>query len=384
MTARVSALVLLVAILKPDAAGAQSTREVRLDAGVAQVQQTGRDNRDAAGIFGLSWRESNPLLAAVLSATVTSAGDSASVAQATLIAAWRATERTQWLTEGGISVDAFGQSILARGGSFSGFIRERRAIDAGGIWVGAALGGTSRDDIASHSTALDIGGWWHFGDFEASASVARLRSEDIPLLQAAEEFLTGDATSYDLVDVTTDLRYEHGPFYLDATETFRNGLRATIANQSALYLSAVYTFSPRYSFIIGTGRLLADPVRGIPDAQVASAAIRVALIPVRTTAPPAERRGAAFALLSPKSSGALLVVRVVADDTAQVEVAGSFSGWKPVPLTRTGDAWEAEIALPPGSHRVAVRINGGPWQAPRGTARVKDDYGGSAGLIVVP
>ncbi len=77
-------------------------------------------------------------------------------------------------------------------------------------------------------------------------------------------------------------------------------------------------------------------------------------------------------------------MRVVADDGALVEVAGDFSAWKPVPLTRVNDAWEAEIALPPGSHRVAVRINGGTWQAPRGLARVRDDYGGSAGLIVVP
>jgi hypothetical protein len=384
MTARASALVLLVAILKIDAAGAQSTREVRFDAGVAQVQQTGRDTRDAAGIFALSWREGNPLIATRLSAAITSAGDSASAAQLALAAAWRVTESSPWLTEGGMSAAAFGQTILARGGSFSGFIRERRAIDAGGVWLGAALGGTSRDNIASHSTAFDAGGWWRIGEFEASASVTRLRSEDVPLLQAAELFLTGDATVYDLVDIATDLHYEHGPFYLEASETFRNGLRATTANQSALYISAVYTFSPRYSFIIGTGRLLADPVRGIPDAQVTSAAVRVALIPVRAATPPAETRGAAFATLSPKSSGALLVVRVVADDAAQVELAGSFSDWKPVPLTRTTDGWEAEIALPPGSHRVAVRINGGHWQAPRGTARVKDDYGGSAGLIVVP
>ncbi len=384
MTARVSALMLLVAILTTDAAGAQSTREVRLDAGAAQVQQTGRDTRDVAGIFALSWRESNPLIATRLSAAITSAGDSASAAQLALAAAWRASESSPWLTEGGVSAAAFGQTIFARGGSFSGFIRERRAIDAGGVWVGAALGGTSRDNVASHSTAFDAGGWWRIGDFEASASVTRLRSEDIPLLQAAELFLSGDATVYDLVDVATDLHYEHGPFYIEASETFRNGLRATSANQSALYISAVYTFSPRYSFIIGTGWLLADPVRGIPDATVTSAAIRVALVPLRAPTPAAESRGAAFVSLSPKSSGAVLTVRVVADDGASVEVAGSFSAWKPVPLVRINDAWEAEIALPPGSHRVAVRINGGPWQAPRGMARVKDDYGGAAGLIVVP
>jgi hypothetical protein len=95
-------------------------------------------------------------------------------------------------------------------------------------------------------------------------------------------------------------------------------------------------------------------------------------------------RGTSYATVTQKSSGALLLVRVVADDSTAVEVAGTFSNWAPVQLARVGDAWEAEIALPPGRHRVAVRINGGPWQAPRGTARVRDDYGGEAGLIVIP
>jgi hypothetical protein len=33
---------------------------------------------------------------------------------------------------------------------------------------------------------------------------------------------------------------------------------------------------------------------------------------------------------------------------------------------------------------VAVRVNGGAWRAPRGLAVVDDDFGGKAGLIVIP
>ncbi len=368
MTARASALVLLVAF---GATGAQSTREVRLDAGAAQVQQTGRDAHDAAGIFGVSWREGTPVFASLLSAAITSAGDSATAAQASLAAAWRANERSQWQTEAGMTAAAFGSSVLARGGSFSGFVRERLSIDAGGLWAGAALGGTSRDDVASHSTSVDIGGWYRAGDFEGSASLSRIRSDDVALLDAAGIFLPQDElATRDLADLALDLRYEHGPVLLDATGTFRNGVRATTTSQAAFYVTAVWTFSPRYSFAVGTGRLLADPVRGIPDMQITSASIRVALVPIRVAGPANTVRGAAFTALTPKSSGALLTVRIVADDGALVELAGSFSDWKPVPLTRTAEGWEAEIALPPGQHRVAVRINGGPWQAPRGTAAV--------------
>jgi len=138
MTPRVSALVLLVAL---DAAGAQSTREVRLDAGAAQVQQTGRDAHTQAGTFGVMWREGSPLFAALLSGAVTYAGDSASAAQGALAVAWRPTSQSMWQTEGGMTAAAFGASVLARGGSFSGFLRERLSFDAGGLWVGGAFGG---------------------------------------------------------------------------------------------------------------------------------------------------------------------------------------------------------------------------------------------------
>jgi hypothetical protein len=381
MTARVSALVLLVAL---NAAGAQSTREVRLDAGAAQVQQTGRDAHTSAGLFGVYWREGTPLFAALLSGAVTYAGDSTSAAQASLAAAWRPGTQSAWQTEAGITAGAFGAPALPRGGSVSGFLRERYAIDAGGVWVAGAFGGTSRDNIASHSTAVDLGGWWRWADIEAAAWISRLHSDDIALFGAAGIFQPDGVSPFDLTDIAAELRYEHGPLLLDATATARNGAHTTAASQSAVYITAVWTFSPRYAFTVGTGRQLADPVRGIPDMQITTASIRVALIPLRTANVTNGARGAAFATLAPKSSGAVLAVRIVADDTARVELAGSFSDWKPVPLTRTGEGWGAEIALPPGRHRVAVRINGGPWQGLRGTARVRDEYGGEASLIVVP
>jgi hypothetical protein len=379
MTARASALVLLVAV---HAAGAQSTREVRLDAGAAQVQQTGRDTRDAAGVFGINWREGSPTIATLVTGAITFAGDSASAAQAALAGALRTGER--WFTEAGISGAAFGSSLLSRGGSVSTFARERFAFDAFSVWAGGAWGGTNRDDQASHSTSVELGGWYRAGEFEASASVSRVRTGDVPLLKAAGIFPADENDMSDLTDVATELRYEHGPIVLDASGNFRTGARATVASQSAFYVTAVWTISRRYSFAVGTGRLLADPVRGVPDMQLTTAAIRIALVPLKSPAALAMSRGTSYATVTQKSSGALLLVRVVADDSTAVEVAGTFSNWAPVQLARVGDAWEAEIALPPGRHRVAVRINGGPWQAPRGTARVRDDYGGEAGLIVIP
>ena len=82
--------------------------------------------------------------------------------------------------------------------------------------------------------------------------------------------------------------------------------------------------------------------------------------------------------------GGELVVQVFAADTMVVEVAGDFSDWQPVPLVREGGLLVARVRLAPGKYRVAVRVNLGDWRAPRNLARVRDDYGGEAGIVVVP
>jgi hypothetical protein len=322
----------------------------------------------------------------MLAAAFTSAGDSSSAAQASLAAAWRPDQRSRWQTEGGMTVAAFGESPLARGGSFSGALRERLTLGDAGFWTGGAFGGTGRDGLASHSTAVEVGASYRLGDFETSASATRIHSDDISLFRAAGLFLQDDGDPYIITDLAAEVRYQHGPILLDATETIRGASRAQSGAQSAFYITGVWTITPRYSFAVATGRQLADAVRGVPDAQITSATLRISLLPTRTAAQVREQelRGTSFASVSQKQHGALLVVSVIADDSALVEVAGSFSDWQPVQLARTTEGWQAEIALPPGRHRVAVRVDAGPWRAPRGIARVKDEFGGEAGLIVVP
>lgn len=67
-----------------------------------------------------------------------------------------------------------------------------------------------------------------------------------------------------------------------------------------------------------------------------------------------------------------------------VELRCDATDWNPVRAERTeAEAWEVVLPLSPGVHRVAVRLDGGPWRPPAGLPTAADDFGGEVGLIVV-
>lgn len=79
--------------------------------------------------------------------------------------------------------------------------------------------------------------------------------------------------------------------------------------------------------------------------------------------------------------------RVVARvrDAARVELASDLTGWQPVAMHRdAADAWSIEIDASSGAHHVSIRADDGPWVAPAGLAATDDDYGGSAGVLLIP
>jgi len=67
-----------------------------------------------------------------------------------------------------------------------------------------------------------------------------------------------------------------------------------------------------------------------------------------------------------------------------VEIAGDFTDWQPVTLERTGyERWQFVTPLPPGLHRVNLRVDGGAWCSPPGVPATVDGFGGNSGQIVV-
>ena len=80
-----------------------------------------------------------------------------------------------------------------------------------------------------------------------------------------------------------------------------------------------------------------------------------------------------------------LIVRVHLRDVSNAEIAGDFTDWKPVALERLhGGWWYTVLRVPPGIHRVQLRLDGGAWQSPPGLPRADDGPGGPSGTLVVP
>jgi hypothetical protein len=78
------------------------------------------------------------------------------------------------------------------------------------------------------------------------------------------------------------------------------------------------------------------------------------------------------------------VVRVRAPASERLEIMADFTEWLPVALVKTpAGVWEITLAVPPGPHRLNVRLDGGDWVVPTNVARVTDEFGGVVGLVLV-
>jgi hypothetical protein len=78
------------------------------------------------------------------------------------------------------------------------------------------------------------------------------------------------------------------------------------------------------------------------------------------------------------------LVRVHCAGASRLEIAGDFTDWQALALLPVHAGWWS-VVLPaePGVHRVQVRVDGGPWQAPPGLPRADDGPAGPAGTLLV-
>lgn len=73
-------------------------------------------------------------------------------------------------------------------------------------------------------------------------------------------------------------------------------------------------------------------------------------------------------------------------EAERVELAGSFSGWKKIPLKHAGNSgyWEVTVELPEGDHRFSYFVEGDRRLTdPTIAVRETDDFGGENSILTV-
>jgi hypothetical protein len=259
---------------------------------------------------------------------------------------------------------------------------------ARGIWLGGGAGSTWDGAAARALTLLDAGAWLSTGSATVLAAVA-------PTSISA---VGGPSLRY--ADATAAARWVGARAEVATSVGARlgDGLPATGAGSSTWgSVSAALWVAGPVALTASAGTYPVDYTQGYPGGRFASLALRLAARSTSkgTSAAADTSLAATRDLAAPIGPVAAFSVGRSADrrhrtialhagTVTSVEVAGDFTRWQPVRLTRQRDGrWTATLPIRPGTHEIAVRVDGGPWMAPPGLTTIRDEFGGTSGLLVI-
>lgn len=181
----------------------------------------------------------------------------------------------------------------------------------------------------------------------------------------------------------TTASWQHGRFQWDAVV----GARPPVAGLAAAVwgrLAGTMQVLPRVAVMAEAGSLPAQIALNAPSARFLHVGIQLTPQAGNRKARVAPPHPAAAFAVQPAGPLRYTITYRTTGEARTVEVAGDFDAWRPVPLARVGaDVWRVTTAMTPGTHRISMRVDGGPWVAPPGTVAVADDFGGTVGLVQV-
>lgn len=305
------------------------------------------------------------------------------VLQGTAAAAWLSAPRGWWRVELSGSVGASKYAAEPGSGHVLAGTRVHFSGQQSGGWVGVTTGG-SFGAVARVPVEIAVAGW-------------SVRNRVALVGTVTATWLGSDRH----VDLLGAVRWSGARVELEA----RAGARPWTASREGVgdaragvygEVSAVVPLVERIAVTLSGGSYPSDPVRKVLAAKYATVGLRLnvggrAGSPVSIVAAAmarAERApsaDASRARLAVAASGHPRMLRVHVSGAKSVELMGDFSDWETVALTRVGAAvWEVRLPLPPGVHRVNVRVDGGPWLVAAGTRLERTEFGGAVGVVVVP
>lgn len=159
----------------------------------------------------------------------------------------------------------------------------------------------------------------------------------------------------------------------------RPWISATVATPIVASLALVAGVDQRSDHVLSRGAarmILGLQLRSVPWRR------RLALPPAPAPINVGARRTGPTVAIAHRLGAIRLHVR--APRAATVEVRSNLTQWAATPLAHIADdIWQLDLPAAPGVHRLAVRIDGGPWLPPPGLAVGSDGYGASVGLVIV-
>lgn len=247
-----------------------------------------------------------------------------------------------------------------------------------GFWTGAAGGSSRITTVIRGAGRFDGGVWGRVGPLVSSGAI-------VATVVGATEY-----TDY-LAVARIDAPWQGATVAMTAgarSGALRHGVSRWLSGELQVPIL------PPASLIAAGGSVPTDILRGYPGAHYLSLGLRLVATtgrrqpaPVRRFAPAADSVSATAApvFLVLDAGGGRRTLRFEEPAGSHVSLLGDFTGWQPIPCRESEPGvFEVTVPVESGAHRVDLRIDDGPLVAPPGLARVADDFGGEAGLLLVP
>ena len=157
-----------------------------------------------------------------------------------------------------------------------------------------------------------------------------------------------------------------------------------VPNETWGEVQGTLALGPDLALIAASGVHPASAAYGLSRARFLEVGFRVAPSALLKPRLPASVRPVAAAFEVGSADRGQRTLRVRVPNARTVELSGDFTNWKPITLSRADDdRWETTLPIPPGIHRLAIRVNGDAWTPPPGVSSVPDEFQGNVGVIVV-
>jgi hypothetical protein len=169
--------------------------------------------------------------------------------------------------------------------------------------------------------------------------------------------------------------------------------------RSWVSLSALANVRERLAIIVSGGSYPIDPTQGFPGGKFVSLGLRLSgqrrvarAIPVDAREKPEEFEPPAPVAVVRAGFEAIphgrdsVILRIHAPGANLVQINGDFTSWLPVRLAEVAPGagwWSATLPLTAGKYQMNVRMDGGEWMVPPGMLAMRDEFGGTVGLLII-